>query len=270
MPWCSACHRRAPAANAEQKAAAKPKVKAATKPAPRPKQNAVPKRCLDIDYSKWANFKDSDDEEEVAPKEESKPLPRAEQVEAPVEAELSRWSGEGFTYMEEFKKIAAKNLVDMKRQLGGSKETTPTNDNLPTDYMEDVGIITAEKLASYGCENDRILVSVYGDIFDVSSRADQYRHRGSLAWRSGKDITWRMITGKVEGKSDSSNCNRFFDFLSCDRDHAQRYLQLICQQLVMFEDDFGKPLGKLIEYAKDYDLPPPPVSETSEHECKQQ
>ena len=69
-----------------------------------------------------------------------------------------------------------------------------------------VGTIDLQQLAKYSCSNDRMLLSCYGDIFDVSSRPDLYGW-GPKSWQAGKDITWSVVTGKEK----PDQCNRFWE-----------------------------------------------------------
>ena len=72
--------------------------------------------------------------------------------------------------------------------------------------MKVVGTIDLQQLAKYSCSNDRMLLSCYGDIFDVSSRPDLYGW-GPKSWQAGKDITWSVVTGKEK----PDQCNRFWE-----------------------------------------------------------
>jgi len=189
-----------------------------------------------------------------------------------VDESFSRWSGSGLTIMEDLKKLGRKSQQEIKNEVqmpqdGAqliAKDVEKTNQKMPKDHKKRVGVITAKELAKYDASNDRKLVSLYGDIFDVSSRPDQYGN-GTYSWRSGRDITWSVITGL----DNRDNCNRYYDIFKLGKEHMARFLQLLSQNLVLLEDEFGAPVGKLSEYAQDTVLPAPPTSEVPES-CNQQ
>ncbi|CAK0860112.1 unnamed protein product [Prorocentrum cordatum] len=134
---------------------------------------------------------------------------------------------------------------------------------LPATYRQPVGVIGTADLARFGCSSDRMLVSCYGDIFDVSGRPDLYGS-GKLSWHAGKDITWVVVTGD----ETPGNCNRFYDIFKLDQDRLARFMQIICWKLVSLEDEFGEPVGRLEPFMKEDELPPPP--EGPAQECRQQ
>lgn len=249
-----------------------------------------------IDYSRFSQIQDSDDEEDtvtgtaskgtaakgtaakgtVAKGTATKATAAVTKSTSPTAAEkhhkiadskgLTRWSGNGLAIIEELKTLSRNTRAEMKRQLEGRGDQKPSNVDLPTDHKKHVGVLKAEELAKYGCTTKRILVSLYGDVFDVSDRPDLYSY-GTYSWRSGRDITWSIIADK----NDKDACNRFYNLFKLDEDHMQRFLQLLCQQLVSFEDNFGPPVGRLSEYLEDTSLPAAPIHEiTSHQECKQQ
>eukprot|EP00438_Fugacium_kawagutii_P034456 Skav206308 [mRNA] locus=scaffold4747:95685:96110:+ [translate_table: standard] len=131
------------------------------------------------------------------------------------------------------------------------------------DHMRVVGTIDLQQLSKYSCSNDRMLVSCYGDIFDVSSRPDLYGW-GPKSWQAGKDITWSVVTGNEK----PDQCNRFYDVFKLDPDHISRYLTLICNRLVTLQDEFGKPVGRLDKFLNERHFPAAPQHEIEE--CKQQ
>jgi len=134
---------------------------------------------------------------------------------------------------------------------------------LPLDHQKSVGVLTVEQLGKYSCSNERMLVSIYGDIYDVSSRPDLYGY-GPKSAHSGRDITWGVVTGE----ETVENCNRFYDIFKLDQDHLGRYLQIVCHRMVAFESEFGEPVGRLEPFVNEWDLPPAPKEEIEE--CKQQ
>lgn len=201
----------------------------------------------DIDYSKWAALEDSDDED------------------GGEEADNSQEGGEELSSEDQM----VQDMLDQCREwaketsslLGGTQP--PGKVKLPADYKKKVGTLSMSQLAEFTCSNDRMLVSVYGYIFDVSARPDQYGY-GPKSYHAGKDITW----GVVVGKESTENCNRFYDIFKLDSDRMGRYLQIICQRVVSFENEFGKPVGRLEPFVNEKYLPPPPTDEIEE--CNQQ
>eukprot|EP00931_Biecheleriopsis_adriatica_P003898 TRINITY_DN105648_c0_g1_i1.p1 TRINITY_DN105648_c0_g1~~TRINITY_DN105648_c0_g1_i1.p1 ORF type:complete len:285 (+),score=71.11 TRINITY_DN105648_c0_g1_i1:71-856(+) len=258
-----ACQRRA--APQEVKAAGAPEKKtAASEPKPAPKPHD-PKRYT-TDYSRFANIEDSDEEEE---KKKEK-----ERVEAMAELEEDRkaaagWSGNNPSeaqrceVVDQMMELCRKTFKEHRAQLGVDDKEEPKAGKLPKDYKKPVGIINVKELAKYSCSNDRILLSCYGDIYDVSSRPDQYGY-GPKSWMAGKDITWTVITGK----ETAENCNRFYDLFKLDQDHLARYMQILCGRLVTLQEEFGEPVGRLDRFHNERDLPPAPTDEVEE--CKQQ
>lgn len=268
----SVCQRRAP-----EELKTQGKKVSTPKPEPSPKAAQASQKPntkkYDIDYSKWAQLEDSDEEvdaanaaaAEVAAKEAQENMRREQRrATAPQEQTMTRWSGKGANIFDELKALARRSAGEMKIKLGKEDEEKPKDVALPKDFKKDVGVLTAKELNKYGCDSNRILVSVYGDIFDVSDRPDLYASGEQYAWRSGKDITWSIVSGT----QSQSACNKFYDYFKLDVDHMQRYLQLICQFLSAFEDDFGDPVGMLAEYKEDRSLPVAPADQIPD--CKQQ
>lgn len=161
-----------------------------------------------------------------------------------------------------FMKLSRKMIKDTTGSLKETQER-PKPARLPKDHMKVVGTIDLQQLAKYSCSNDRMLLSCYGDIFDVSSRPDLYGW-GPKSWQAGKDITWSVVTGKEK----PDQCNRFYDVFKLDPDHISRYLTLICNRLVTLQDEFGKPVGRLDKFLNERHFPSAPQEEIEE--CKQQ
>jgi len=215
-----------------------------------------------VDYSRFANLADSDDENA----EDSKAVQHG--AEAP-DLLKSKWKGtnpseqERMIIVDDMMEMCRRSYEEMKQQFAQNAEKPTCNAKLPTDYKKPVETLSLAQLAKYKCSNERMLVSHYGDIFDVSSRPDRYGY-GPQAFQSGKDITWCVITGK----QTVENCNRFYDIFKLDQEHLGRYLQIICQRLVSMEDEFGEPVGRLKNFVNERDLPPAPTEEIPE--CNQQ
>jgi len=134
----------------------------------------------------------------------------------------------------------------------------PEGVELPQDYNRSVGTISLQKLQQYNYHNPRLLISVYGDIFDVSDRPDKYGKGGPYYYFSGADISW----GLASGQDDDQNVNKFFDVWKLptpeDRD---RKLQILCSWLGFYEHEYGQPVGRLEVFDNERNLPAPQKSE---------
>lgn len=228
----SRCQARGSVGREVQRAGAKPAVKADS-----------------LDYRRFNNIVDSDEEAE----------------EKPLGAEA--WTGpnptleERLGLTEDMLEVCRKSQQETARYF--SDKQTSVRTKLPPDHKRPVGVLTVKELGEYKCSSDRMLVSIYGDIYDVSARPDLYGY-GPKSFHAGKDITW----GVVVGKESAENCNRFYDIFKLDDDHRNRFLQIICQRMVSFEDEFGEPVGRLEAFVQERDLPPAPKEEIEE--CTQQ
>jgi hypothetical protein len=124
-----------------------------------------------------------------------------------------------------------------------------------------VGGLTPLQLAEYGPAADRILVSVYGDIFDVSNEREKYGIGGSKMEFAGKDLTWNLICG---GMGDT---NLFFDLYKAEKQSdVHDMLNSLCRWLLLFEKRHGQPVGRLNVYGsmeKELAAPPPKQTECS-------
>jgi predicted heme/steroid binding protein len=118
-----------------------------------------------------------------------------------------------------------------------------------------VGTITPEELATFDHRNARRLVSVYGDIFDVSG-SSEFRTGGVKSELAGKDITWGVLTGVPKAQ----NCNRFYDVFK-GNGGAERRLPGLCHCLALYEAAHGRPVGRLAPWDREEELPAAPPSE---------
>eukprot|EP00913_Durusdinium_trenchii_P032464 g30393.t1 len=92
---------------------------------------------------------------------------------------------------------------------------------MPKDFQKDVGRISQKDLLEkYGCKGERMLVSVYGDLFDVSDRPDKYGPDGP--YMTGKDITWALVSGE----DSEENMDKFYDARRQDEEESQQMLTL--------------------------------------------
>jgi len=205
------------------------------------------KKSYDIDYSKWKDLEDSDDEGGKGAAEPN------------VRVSSSLKKGMDWTGPKDMLELCTKVYEEDMFQ----EPEPPKAASLPRDHMRPMGIMTLSDLGKYTCSNERMLVSVYGDIHDVSSRPDIYGY-GPKSFQSGKDVTWSVIVGD----ETPQQCNRFYDIFKLDEDHLKRYLQIVCQRLVQLRETCGEPVGRLENFVNERMLPPPPKDEVEE--CKQQ
>uniref|UniRef100_A0A7S1WF31 Cytochrome b5 heme-binding domain-containing protein n=1 Tax=Alexandrium catenella TaxID=2925 RepID=A0A7S1WF31_ALECA len=134
----------------------------------------------------------------------------------------------------------------------------PDNVELPSDFREQLGVISLNELGRYTIENKdrRYLLSIYGNLFDVSDRPDKYGPDGPYASLTGKDLTW----GLVAGVDTPEFCNRCYDLFKA-KDAGKDKLAGICSWLAWYETEYGKPVGLLEPYTREKELPAPPLQE---------
>lgn len=115
--------------------------------------------------------------------------------------------------------------------------------------------MTSEELAKFSCNSSRPLVSVHGDIFDVSRNLREYGPGGIRSFEAGSDITWAVISGS----HTEDNCNCFYDVFKAADEHAltSRCMSL-CSTIAAFQRDYGRPVGRLSIYNEEKRLPPAP------------
>eukprot|EP00933_Yihiella_yeosuensis_P036808 TRINITY_DN30616_c0_g1_i1.p1 TRINITY_DN30616_c0_g1~~TRINITY_DN30616_c0_g1_i1.p1 ORF type:complete len:527 (+),score=146.70 TRINITY_DN30616_c0_g1_i1:306-1886(+) len=134
----------------------------------------------------------------------------------------------------------------------------PKKVKLPKDFRKDVGKLKQGELhKNYSCESDsgRLLVSVYGDIFDVSDRPDKYGKDGPYWYMTGRDITW----GLVSGDDDEKNMDKFYDLFKFGaQEIVDKRLQGLMSWWAFYEKEYGKPCGRNEAYDKEWGLPAPP------------
>jgi len=134
----------------------------------------------------------------------------------------------------------------------------PEGIDVPDAYGSPVGTLTQERMSGYGADNaeGRLLVSVYGDIFDVSDRPDKYGSEGPYRELCGKDLTW----GLFSGNDTPEMCNRYYDLFKA-KDAGVDKLAGVCSWLAWYETEYGKPVGRVSEYNDEPKLPMPPLEE---------
>merc|ERR1719454_2255588 len=113
--------------------------------------------------------------------------------------------------------------MDMFRQEQGLNSDLGPGDSTSSKLM------TPEELSKFDCESKRPLVSVHGDIFDVSSNLREYGSGGARCFQAGTDITWAVISGSPH-KKDSCNC--FYDiFKAKDKEVLTGRFMRLCKTL---------------------------------------
>jgi len=149
----------------------------------------------------------------------------------------------------------------LQLQGGHRPMRRPEHVDLPESYREPLGVISLEELGRYGSDNEdrRYILSVYGDLFDVSDRPDKYGPAGPYASLTGKDLTW----GLFAGVDTVDYCNRCYDLFKA-KDLGKDKLTGICSWLAWYETEYGAPVGRLEPYMRERELPAPPLEEINE------
>merc|ERR1712112_549477 len=141
----------------------------------------------------------------------------------------------------------------------------PAHVDLPSNYQEKIGVVTADEMYEMGnCNSDRRFLSVFGDIFDVSDRPDKYGKRGIYWELAGKDITY----GLSIGNDTPQLANRFYDLYKAEDPSSE--IVGISGWLYHFKREYGPAVGKLKEYEDEsYHLPAPPINDEKPQCCIQ-
>lgn len=107
----------------------------------------------------------------------------------------------------------------------------------------------------------RLLVSVYGDIFDVSDRPDKYGPDGPYWWMTGHDLTW----GFVSGSDHPDTVDKMYDYWKVAPEALRdRKLQGVLAWVAWYEWEYGRPVGILTPYVKEAGLKGPPIEDAQE------
>eukprot|EP00439_Symbiodinium_sp_Y106_P086110 s679_g31.t1 len=132
----------------------------------------------------------------------------------------------------------------------------PKGVKLPADFRKQVGRISQkELLEKHSCKGQRMLISVYGDLFDVSDRPDKYGPDGPYWYMTGKDITWALMSGE----DTEETMDKFYDVFKIQpAEAADRRLQGLMSWWAFYEKEYGKPVGRNTAYDKEWGLPAPP------------
>eukprot|EP00927_Polykrikos_kofoidii_P032595 TRINITY_DN27716_c0_g1_i1.p1 TRINITY_DN27716_c0_g1~~TRINITY_DN27716_c0_g1_i1.p1 ORF type:complete len:606 (+),score=115.75 TRINITY_DN27716_c0_g1_i1:126-1943(+) len=132
----------------------------------------------------------------------------------------------------------------------------PSTVKLPEDHMKPVGVLTTEQLLRYDCFNPRMLMSVHGDIFDISDRPDKYDTEGPYWAMAGHDITWGLVCGN-DGEAEF---DKYYDVFKAPggEDAADRNMQGLMSWWAFYQREYGDPVGRLKPYEEEHLLPPVP------------
>lgn len=203
----------------------------------------------------------------------------------PAEMPVSRpWSGRLMTREErkERKEMMLNIFREQWARIGKAKETMgyadytaeqqsglqisgghrplprPKDLSLPKGFRDPIGIVTSEHLHRYyNCDCERLLISIHGEIFDVSDRPDKYAKDAPYYYFAGRDITWGLVTGN----DCEQIVNMFFDLFKMDEEELNKKMQCICSWTGFYEVEYGKAVGRLAEFEAEHELPAPPVHE---------
>lgn len=130
---------------------------------------------------------------------------------------------------------------------------------LPQDFQKHVGVITSEELYNnFNCDCSRLIVSIHGDLFDVSDRPDKYGKNGPYFYFAGRDISW----GLASGQDSENHVNMFFDFFKMEDEEIAKKLQCICSWIGFYEVEYGSNVGRLAEFESEHLLPAPPLHDS--------
>eukprot|EP00931_Biecheleriopsis_adriatica_P078090 TRINITY_DN5155_c1_g6_i1.p1 TRINITY_DN5155_c1_g6~~TRINITY_DN5155_c1_g6_i1.p1 ORF type:complete len:444 (-),score=118.01 TRINITY_DN5155_c1_g6_i1:62-1393(-) len=170
-------------------------------------------------------------------------------------------------YQEQYARLKKKAQPDMKqyesipssnlKATGGHRPMPrPKGVKTPKDFRKDVGRLTPRDLQKkHNCKCPRMLVSVYGDLFDVSDRPDKYGPDGPYWYMTGHDITW----GLVSGEDSEENMDKFYDIFKIQpKEAADKRLQGLMSWWAFYEKEYGKPVGRNTGFDKEWGLSPPP------------
>lgn len=139
----------------------------------------------------------------------------------------------------------------------------PRGVSLPVDHMKKVGSMSLKELNEYHCENtsNRYLLSVYGDIFDVSDRPDKYGPNGPYHFMSGRDLTW----GFVSGRDGEEHVDKLYDLWKVAPESLRdAKLKLIYAWVGWYEYEYDDSVGKLTEYEQEGALKGPPIEDSED------
>lgn len=154
-----------------------------------------------------------------------------------------------------------KEIQGLTIQGGHRPIPRPKNVDLPRDFRKPVGLMPLKTLKEHDSSSKRKLISVYGDIFDVSDRPDKYGSNGPYEWMTGNDVTW----GFVSGKDTPDEINKFYDMWKiAPKEFQEKKLQGLLAWVAFYEYEYGGAVGRLQEYKQEAGLKGPPMEESEE------
>jgi len=169
---------------------------------------------------------------------------------------------------EESKSLQLDTNLYQKEQKNGLQLTgghrpmaRPKHVELPANYKTPLGTISIDELKQYTFANPdrRYLISVYGNVFDVSDRPDKYGPDGPYTILTGADITW----GLFAGVDTMDYVNRCYDLFKA-KDMGKDKIAGVCSWLAWYWTEYGDPVAQLEPYTRESELPPPPLQEVDE------
>lgn len=148
--------------------------------------------------------------------------------------------------------------VGLKLVGGHQPMERPAHVDLPASFKEPLGVISVKELGKYTWENPqrRYMISVYGNVFDVSDRPDKYGPDGPYTTLTGVDITW----GLFAGVDTEDYTNRFYDLFKA-KDMGMDKMSGVLSWQAWYETEYGEPVAQLDILQREEDLPQPPLDE---------
>lgn len=126
-----------------------------------------------------------------------------------------------------------------------------TPEELPE--VEQLGTISLETLNSYHCNNpDRRLMSLFGEVYDVTAAVKKYGPDGSYAEFAGHDITLTLGAGQMGDKW----LDKFLKFDPAWKEGAEKWVDY-------YASKYPK-CGRLDKWDEDMDTWPEPTPEERE------
>lgn len=170
-------------------------------------------------------------------------------------------------YRDKYNKLKSAAAPDMKQYEGQNAKLglsaqgghmpmpRPKGVKPPPDFRKPVGRLSVAEMAKYNCENKRMLISIHGDIFDISDRPDKYGAEGPYWYMAGHDLTWGLLVGN----DAEAELDKFYDiFKISPKEVCDQHLQGLMSWWAFYEKEYGKPVGRNTGYDKEWGLPPPP------------
>lgn len=146
-------------------------------------------------------------------------------------------------------------IAGLKITEGHRPMPRPNGVKVPPDFRQPVGTLTRKQLAEKDSKSSRMLLSIHGDLFDVSDRPDKYGENGPYWYMTGHDITWSFVCAD----DAQEQLDRYYDnFKIQPKEKSERKLQGLLSWWAFYEKEYGQPVGRLDVYQTEWTLPPPP------------